>query len=288
MNMPDTNHSGISNSEMTRRTELVEPRSRATRLAIADLVLGLLSYRIWTMLAWQEIRQRYRRSVLGPLWLTLSTGIMVTAMGPLYTRLFGQTLNSYFSYLATSIVVWQLISTMIQDSCQAFIGSEGFIKQLKLPLSLYVLRIVWKNLIIFAHNIIVVLIVFLFFPPPFGLKTLMFPVGLALVAANGVWLGIVIGLLCARFRDVSNIVNSVVGVLFFMTPIMWSSKMLGENERMVDFNPFYHLIEVVRGPLLSDELRAISWISVLAITFLGFGFMLFMFSRYRARIAYWI
>lgn len=134
------------------------------RYAVSDVWSGFRSHDIWTMLAWLEIKQRYRRSAIGPFWLTLSTAIMILAMGPLYASLFGQSLDDYFLYLATSIIAWQLISTSINDSCQAFIGAEGFIKQSSLPLSVYVLRIVWKNLIIFLHNSVVIVAVAIFFP----------------------------------------------------------------------------------------------------------------------------
>jgi ABC-type polysaccharide/polyol phosphate export permease len=261
---------------------------RARARAITDLICGVGNYRIWMALAWQEIKQRYRRSVLGPLWLTLSTGIMIAAMGPLYNRLLGQALNSYFSYLATSIVVWQMIASMIQDSCQAFIGAEGFIKQTKLPLSVYVLRIIWKNLLIFAHNFIIVLIAFVIYPPHWGPAVIMALAGIFLVALNGLWIGVVIGLVCARFRDVSQIVASIVGVLFFVTPIMWSPKMLSDKEWIIDWNPFYHFMEIVRAPLLGEHLRLVSWLVAIAMTLVGYLLMIEVFGRYRARIAYWV
>ncbi|MBI3563086.1 MAG: ABC transporter permease [Gammaproteobacteria bacterium] len=256
--------------------------------AIKDLIQGLLSFRIWSMLAWQEIRQRYRRSTLGPLWLTLSTGIMILAMGPLYGGLFGQTLDSYFLYLATGIVSWQLISTTIQDSCLAFIGSEGFIKQLKLPLSLYVLRIIWKNLIIYLHTLVIVVIIYIFFPPPIPFQMLFFVFGIFLFSVNAIWVGIVVGLLCARFRDITPIVTSIVGVMFFITPIMWPVKMLGGRLLITELNPFYHFMEIIRGPIIGDQIQPISWIMVILITLFGYLFMLLLYSRFRARIAYWI
>ena len=127
---------------------------------------------------------------------------------PLYGKLFGQTLDTYFACLATSIVVWQLVSETIRDSFQAFIGSEGFIKQVKLPLTIHVLRIVWKGLIVFAHNLVIVVLVFVFFPPQFGPQLLLLPLGMLAVSLNAVWLGVVLGLVCARFRDFPQIVQT--------------------------------------------------------------------------------
>src|SRR6267378_3103937 len=105
----------------------IDPRS--LQLAIKDMKDGLLNVHIWTVLAWQEIKQRYRRSVLGPFWLTISTGALVGGMGPLYGRLFGLDISTYFPYLAISFVVWLFLAGIISDACTAFISAEGFIKQ---------------------------------------------------------------------------------------------------------------------------------------------------------------
>ncbi|MBU1042284.1 MAG: ABC transporter permease [Proteobacteria bacterium] len=258
------------------------------RTAVDDLSSGLKIYHIWIMLAWSEIKQRYRRSVIGPFWLTLSTAIMILAMGPLYGGLFGQSLNKYFLYLATSIIVWGLISSSINDACQVFIGSEGFIKQSSLPLSVYVLRLVWRNLIIFLHNVVVIIGVAIFYPPDINLSTLLVVPGLMILALNALWIGIVIGLVCARYRDVTQIVSSLVGIAFFITPVMWYPRMLGAKEWMVNLNPLYHFMQILRAPILGEPVALINWITAVAVTLLGFMLMIVLFGRYRSRIAYWV
>src|SRR3989304_5582475 len=131
------------------------PSRTALLLALRDMETGLRDVHVWTMLAWQEIRQRYRRSTLGPFWLTISTAAMVGGMGPLYGLIFGQDLSWYFPYLAIGFVVWQLMASIINDSTQVFIGADQFIKQIKMPFSIHVLRMVWRNAIIFAHNSVI-------------------------------------------------------------------------------------------------------------------------------------
>lgn len=257
-------------------------------LALQDLKSGIGSIYIWPMLGWQEIRQRYRRSVLGPFWLTLSTGILVGAMGPLYGSLLGQKLSDYFPYLAISLVVWLLISSMVNELCLAFIAAEGFIKQIKLPLTIHVLRVIWKNLIIFAHNLVIVILVLIFFPQLFSLHLLLFPVALFLLAANALWVGILLGLMCARFRDIPQIVTSLMQVALFLTPVMWKAEMLGRNIFVAKLNPLFHFLEIVRKPLLGGEIPTVSWLVVIAITCGGYLVALAVFARYRARIAYWV
>ena len=240
------------------------------------------------MLGWLEIKQRYRRSVLGPFWLTISTGAMIAVIGLVYSRLFGQEISGYFSYLAIGWVVWMFMAGLMNDACTTFISGEGYIKQIKLPLTIHVLRMVWKNLLILAHNFVIVIIVMLFFRPDLDWHLVLFPLGLLVIAVNGVWLGVFLGLICARFRDIPNIVASLVQVVFFLTPVLWKPDMLGAHSWVATWNPLYHFLEIVRGPLLGASPSSLSWMAALFMTSAGLVIMLVFFSRFRARIAYWV
>jgi ABC-type polysaccharide/polyol phosphate export permease len=257
-------------------------------LAVNDLWRGITSIYIWPMLGWQDIKQRYRRSVIGPFWLTISYGTMIFAMGPLYGRLLQQDISAYFPYLAVSFVVWTLLAGIITDSCNAFIGAEGYIKEVRLPLTVHVLRVVWRNVLICAHNFLIVVIVMFFYPPEIGWSMLLIPVGVLLIAINGVWVGLLFGLLCARFRDVPQVITSLVQIAFFVTPVMWRPNMLGRKEWVVDFNPLTHFLQVVRAPLLGGGVPVSSWYIVVLIAMIGFPVTLLFFSRYRSRVAYWV
>lgn len=257
-------------------------------LALADVGSGIRGVHIWPVLGWLEIKQRYRRSVIGPFWLTLSYGAMIAGMGPLYGSLLQQDISSYFPYLATGFVVWFLIANLVGDGCNAFIAAEGFIKQVKLPLTVHVLRVIWKNLIIFAHNAAIVVLVLAWYRPPLDWHVVFVPLGLLMVAVNGLWFGLLFGLLCARFRDIPQVVGSVMQVAFFLTPVMWPSRLLGEYQWAADWNPFFHFLETIRAPLLGHGPALRSWGIVLAVTVAGYAVTLLMFSRFRARVAYWV
>jgi ABC-type polysaccharide/polyol phosphate export permease len=257
-------------------------------LAIEDFKDGVSSIYVWPKLGWLEIKQRYRRSVLGPFWLTISTGALVGGMGPLYGRLFGLDIYTYFLYLAISFVVWLFLAGIINDACMAFISAEGFIKHFKLPLTVHIMRMVWRNLIIFAHNLVIVFLVMLFWPPAITWQLLLIPLGVLFIAINGIWIGLCLGLLCARFRDIPQIVNSLVQVAFFLTPVMWQPQMLGRNQWAATWNPFYHFLEIVRAPLVAATTNWFSWTVVLGITVIGYAVTFLLFARFRARIAYWV
>ena len=159
-------------------------------LALKDIYEGALGTHLWFHLSWMDIKQRYRRSILGPFWITISMGVMIGAMGPVYAMLFNQPVTAYFQYLAVSFIVWSLVSGQIIESCTTFVAAEGIIKQMKLPLTLHLNRILSRNLIILAHNFVVIIAVLYFIPPHQLIPLLLFPVGLLLVIINLAWIGL--------------------------------------------------------------------------------------------------
>lgn len=258
------------------------------RLALKDLKEGLGAVYIWSSLGLLDIKQRYRRSLLGPFWLTISAGVLIVAMGPLYGKLFDLNLSEYVPYFAVSYVLWMFMAGLMNDACTAFIIAENYIKQVRLPYTVYVMRVVWRNSLIFLHNLVIVVAVLLFLTPRTEWSALLAPVGLLVIFVNGIWIGIVLGLLCARFRDIQPIIGNLVQLAFFLTPILWKPAMLGRHQWAANWNPLFHFLEVVRRPLLGESLAASSWMIVLLVTAGGSLVTLALFTRYRARIAYWV
>ena len=257
------------------------------RAALIDMGRGLQSYSVWTMLAWNDIQQRYRRSALGPFWLTISTLITVVVIGPLYGRLMGQDLSTYYPYLASSLIIWTLISGIIIETCQAFIASEPYIKELPLPFTLYVCRVVWRHILVFAHNLVVLVPLLFILGAGKHFFLFLWVPGIVAVAANGLFLGIVLASLCARFRDIPQVIQSLVQVLMFATPIMWRVSSLGTYAWLCSFNPLMYFFDVVRGPMLGEAVPAGSWLVVMGLTALNFVFALWCLKRFRRRIAFW-
>lgn len=262
--------------------------SNAIKTGLSDVLSGLGMHELWRMLAWSEIVQRYRRSSLGPFWITISMAISVGVLGPLYGTLFNQDLAHYVPYLAVGMVVWSLISNMITDCSNAFIMSEGFVKEFDLPISLYVYRVVYRNFLIAGHNMIVVLLVLLVYPPDLGLNLLFVPAGLLLIAIFGVFVGLIFGVLGTRFRDIQQLIGNLLMLMFFITPIMWRPTMLREHEWVLNYNPLYCLVQIVRAPLMGEPLGFWITANLLVVTVVSGLVSLFVFGKYRNRIAYWL
>lgn len=257
-------------------------------LAIRDFADGVRSWPLWSKLGWNDILQRYRRSLLGPFWLTASMAIMVIALGVVYSKLFKTELREFLPYLCVGLLVWGYISATISEAGSLFTGSESYIKQIRLPYSLYAFRFIWSRIIIFGHNLIIYIGVLIYFQIWPGSGILLAVPGLVLLSVNLTLASLLIGMLSARFRDIPQIISSVVQIAFFITPVMWNPTLLGLNSPIVYLNPFFHLLEIVRAPLLGQDLPFTSYMAVAVITVANFILSAAFFTRFRRRISYWV
>lgn len=256
--------------------------------ALSDIRDGWRRYQLWGTLGLHDVRQRYRRSTLGPFWITLSMGVMVLALGLLYGQIFGLDLHAYLPFISAGFVIWALVSGLLLGGCQAFISSEGMIRQLNAPLSIYAYREVWSGLIGFLHNIWIFVIVAWWYDLAPGWTALLALPALLILLINGLWMSLLLGLVSARFRDVPLIVASVTQVLFFLTPIIWLPEMVPNRALFLQMNPFYHMVEVLRAPLLGQWPSFANWAAVILIALFGWGVTILVYTAYRWRIAYWV
>jgi len=254
----------------------------------SDILNGILSFRVWGTLGWHDIKQRYRRSVLGPLWFTLSTAIMACVLGALYSTILNQPVSQYLPFLAAGLVVWQFISASVLEGCTVFIVSGALIKQINLPLTIHVCRVVWRNFIILLHSIPIVVLSLLIFGVLPNHGFFLLPIGLFLLLINAVWVSVALGILCSRYRDVLPIVSNLLQIAFFLTPVMWSPEILKDRSWIAEFNPLYHLIQIVRAPILSEIIPLESWFWAIGMVVFGFIFSQYLMNRFRNRVAYWL
>ena len=272
----------------------VAPGTRSWRRAADDLSGGWRQRQLWGHLAWQDIRQRYRRSVLGPIWITISMAVTAIALGILYAGLFGNDLAVQLPYILVGFIVWAFISGCISEGSEVFIANEGLIKQLPAPLSVHVYRLVWRQILFFAHNLIVYAVMFVFFPQPLNWGSLLAIPAFVLLAVNGAWVALLLGIVTTRFRDLAPITQSLVQLLFFLTPIVWMYDVLRDNPavaaraRLVELNPLFHFVEIIRRPMLGQDQEWHTWFIVIGITVVGWALALLVMRRYRGRVAYWV
>jgi lipopolysaccharide transport system permease protein len=272
----------------------MENRIRMTQAsnisALNDVKRALSQFSLAGTLGWQDIKQRYRRSKLGAFWLTISMAVLIGALGLVFGGVFNTPMQELLPFLALGIILWTFISTTIIEGCTAFISAEAIIKQLPLPLFVHVMRVLWRNVIILLHNIIIVPLIFLFFLKPLSLVSFLAIPGLLLSTIIIAWIAFLAAILCTRYRDLSQIVTSILQIAFYITPIIWMPNMLTGRSSFLflDMNPFFHIIEVIRAPLLGTFPTPTNWLFSLAIALLGWVGTLWVYGKSKNRISYWL
>ena len=259
--------------------------------AIEDIWHGLGNWPMWTRLGWLDIKRRYRRTTVGPFWSAFQLATMVFTVGFLWSALFGQPVSSYMPFLCSGLIVWVLISAIVNEGGTVFTSGQSLLTSMRIPLTLLVATMIWRNIIVFAHNLGVFAIVALLWKVPVTWNTLLVIPGVVILALNGVWIALMVGMIATRLRDVPQLLSGVLQILMFLTPVMWSRQILKGHEAVgyiIDFNPLTHLVEVVRSPLLGGAPSATNWIVSIALIGVGGAGTLYVFSRFRQRIAFWL
>jgi len=255
-----------------------------------DLVGGLHQWRLWGRLGWREVQRRYSRTVIGPFWSAISLAMFVLALGAVGTGLWSKSASDYLPFLAAGMVVWVMVSSVVVESCTLFVAGTNLYRQMQFNYSVMAYALVWRNFIVFAHNFLVFFVLFLVFAAHLLSPAMLLVVpGMMILLLNCVWVSILLGMFCLRFRDVQQLVTSLIQICMFVTPIFWPPDNLKGFTHLVfvDLNPLFHLIDIVRSPLLGRAPALESYVAAVVITILGWAFTYVMFNYFRKRIAYW-
>ena len=262
---------------------------RSFRTALRDILGGAWQYSLWLTLAWRDIRARYVRTTLGPFWLTASTAIFTFAFAGIYATLFKQDIANYLPFVTSGYLAWVLFAQTMNESCTAFTLEKTWICNQQFPYSIIVYRIICRNIIVFFHNAVILIPVYLYAGQAPGWSLLWVPVSLLLIGLNGLWIGLLLGTICARFRDVQQLVTSFLQIILFITPIFWRPEMLsGERMIFVNANVVYHIVSVLRAPLLGEAPGWRSVVITVGFAVIGLLFTAWVFGRYRRRIPFWV
>jgi len=256
--------------------------------ALADFGATFRQWRIWYIMAQQDIQLRYRRSLLGPFWLSIAMAVQVLGIGLLYSEILNQPVGQFVLYIAASLLVWGLISGMIAEACNTLVESTPHLHALPIPTPVFAARMVQRNFIIFLHNLIVIAALMAYVgsrPTP---ALMAFPIGLFVVTVTCYFIAVGLGPLCLRFRDLTQVVVSALQVAFFVTPVIWQRGAGRLSAIFVDANPLYHLLQLIRAPLLGQWPTPLNWIASLAILFAAMLFAVITLAASRRKIFLWL
>jgi ABC-type polysaccharide/polyol phosphate export permease len=246
---------------------------------------------IGLMLGWQDIRASYRRSVFGQLWITVGMAVTIASIGIVFGTIFSTPMQVFLPYLASGMIMWAMIAGILNDGTLTFIAAEGMVKQLPLPKIVYIIRVVWRNLIIAGHNIVIFPLVVLIVGGETSWAILFWPLGVLLTVTALSGLALFFAIVATRYRDLPPIVNAALTVAFYITPVIWIKESLGNNElvnTLVSLNPLYHLLQVARLPLIGQMPSVDNWIWAAASGAVFWLVAALMFRRFEKRIAYWV
>jgi ABC-type polysaccharide/polyol phosphate export permease len=265
------------------------PKFSSRRIAWVDVLVGFQAADIWGRLGWRDTKRRYRRTVFGPLWTTVSLALFVGTLGLVWSNLWHKDPKAYLPYLTSGMLCWIFFLAICTEGGNAFCAYEKLIKQLRISYTLLACAIVWRNAIVFFHNLIIYVLVCFYGGVPVTWSTLLVIPGFGLLYLNAVWIVIALGAACARYRDLQQLVGNILQISLFLTPIFWSpDQMTGSAATYVQFNPIYQLVTVVRGPLLGQAPTLVNWLAVLFITIVGWTLAIQLLTKFRHRIVYWL
>ena len=213
---------------------------------------------------------------------------VIAAIGSLYAGLFGYELGNYLPYLALGLIIWNIVSSLMTSGCQTFIAGSGSIKQIKAPLSIYLYQLLWRELLTFGHDFVLVPIVLTIFNQWPGWVGLLAIPGFILMFLTCGGLAMSFGIVSARYRDFPPIVAMITRFAFFFTPIIWNADKMPSRAAVVIYNPFYYLLEVVRAPLLGKEPALFVWIVTVLLMIASWIVAITLYTRYRHRLAFWV
>jgi ABC-type polysaccharide/polyol phosphate export permease len=237
--------------------------------------------------AWLDTLCHYRRSRIGPLWETINILVMVFGMTVISSAVIGGDVTDLIGYITLGIIIWTCIMTLIMEGATTFIRNSHLITNTNISIDCYVGRTLLKTFINFCHHSVLYFIGLLLFLMPATWTSLLALLGIALLFVNGYWMIVILAFVCARFRDVELIIRNLLQSAFFITPIFWKAEMVESSKRgIVDWNPLYYFIEIIRAPLLGQVPPRDYYLVVLVSTAVGYFMAVLAYMRMRRRLAF--
>jgi ABC-type polysaccharide/polyol phosphate export permease len=262
--------------------------SRRFAAALGDVSNGLAAHRSWRFLALERVKNQYRRTVLGPWWLTLQTGIYVFGLALIFGQLLSAPLRSFLPYVAIGYIVYVLLLGLTQSGAMVFVASSDVMKSTRQPLTSLVLRDVAVQFVQFAHNsVILVLFLVTGLVPLTWRLALLVPL-LLVVAVNGLLIALWLGPVVARFRDIGPLVTSLLQVLIFFTPVFYRPENLRGQQALLNANPFTFLVDGVRSAAIGTPLETGTLYGLVVLTAVNTALGLLVFASTRSRLPYWV
>jgi homopolymeric O-antigen transport system permease protein len=272
-----------------RKARFLSSILSATGAGFAELRGGAHNWRVWHLLGVSELRNRYARSRFGQGWVVLSTGIMIGALATTWSLLWNTPLHDLMPFMGTSLIIWGFLSQTISDCASIFVQHGNYYRNQRMNLSVSIYSVIHKNMIILAHNFILVIVLVIVFRLSINWWLLQIIPAFVLTCITMTWFGYLIAMICVRYRDVIQLITTWLAVLIFVTPVMWKPDFLPPRYQfIVDWNPLAQFLELLRAPLLGGPVSAHTWGITIAIALGGGVLSLPVIGHYQRRVIFWM
>jgi ABC-type polysaccharide/polyol phosphate export permease len=243
---------------------------------------------LWINLAWIEMKRKYNGTKFGFLWQIISTLTIGLCLGSFYSIILKQTPSFYIPYLITGLVVWNLISQFITEGCRVFLIHSRQIKEVPINYFSYVFKLLLKNIFIFGFGLLSTSMVLVYFGKIADINFFMMLFGILIVTINGFWFSILFGMLTLFFRDITEIISNFIRLVFFVTPVLWVPELAGSRAYLVHLNPLFYYLDVIRSPILGQDLNQLTLLITTTLGFLGLIVSFFVYYKNKNKIPYMV
>jgi lipopolysaccharide transport system permease protein len=246
-------------------------------------------YQIWLYVAIQEVKNKYKRSVIGPWWQVITLGVTIGCMGPLYGLLFTNPGKDYILYMGIGIMTWSFISSILNSFSELYYTNSSLIKNIRLPFGFYSLKLISREMILFAHVLILLIPLYILYPENLNFNILFFPISLGFLLLFLIGIGLLISIICTRYRDLAPFIANILQLLFFLSPIVWRADSISNKLQIITIiNPFYYYIEIIRKPLMGEHPGFTLYLITGIISIISILIGITILKSYKNRIYYWL
>ncbi|WP_089697858.1 ABC transporter permease [Candidatus Pelagibacter communis] len=241
------------------------------------------------ILAYYEILQRYKRSIIGQFWITITTGVITFGISIIFSTIFNADLKFYLVYVTMNFVIWILIRDICIESTNAFIESTYLILNNKWNLFIFTNKIVFRNLIAFSHNLLLVTVAVIYAKLSFNVfHLIMYFISIVILIIFLMSLSMIVCIISTRFRDLKMIIENSFQLIFFITPIMWTADLMKDRSYIIDYNPIAMIISLINNTIMKNNLDLVKLMYLIILTFISWILTYYLYKKKSDRVAFWL
>ena len=256
--------------------------------AFRDIGQAFSRFNLWVRMSVTDMQQTYKRSIVGIAWIAFAFGLFVAVKALIFGSFAPGEPGLYMMWLTIGLWMFYFLQQLVVDGSNVFIQSRNWLLATDMPLTGFILRSIIRGVIKVIYQIPVVLFIIYISKWKIPLEGLWAIFGFIVILINAVWAQIFLGIVCTRFRDFAHLVQSIMGVMFFLTPILYFPSQVGAKAAILNWNPFTHYIAIVRDPMIYGTHPHLSWIVVGSLTVIGWIVAIVLLHFFRKRVVFWV